>query len=109
MLPSGNEAVHSSAESDSSFSTDAEYQEPLFERPRSVFGGILVGLGMTSRRRREAKPELDYFTASRDELVEGLLRKKLPLGEQRKSRHIYTSGIVKKALIFVPVVALSVL
>lgn len=107
MLPSEVQNVHFPVDSDSPSCIDAEYQEPRLKRPKSLLGRIVFAFGMTNPRRREARS--GYLSGWRDESVDELLEKKSPVRAKQKSRQPHTFGGVKKALLFLPAVVLSIL
>lgn len=117
MLPSGLKAVHPFTDtprngSVSNASDDSSIDEVYYgrsERPRTLLGRILNSLGMNTRRRRQTEPDLDYFSASRDELADGFTKNKLSRRERQRSRQTNACGLVKKILLVLPIVVLVIL
>ena len=113
MLPSGLKAVHPFTDtprngSVSNASDDSSIDEVYYgrsERPRTLLGRILNSLGMNTRRRRQTEPDLDYFSASRDELADDFTKNKV----SRRDRQTNAFGLVRKILLVLPIVVLVIL
>lgn len=113
MLPSGIKTIHSSAaeneiyhdhSSDAASSPEAEYQASPSERPRTLLERMLASLGMSTRRRRDAKAD-----STTDGWADGLLKRDSRLQDTRRRRRISAFDFVKRTLLALPVVVLVVL
>ncbi|KAK4631822.1 Altered inheritance of mitochondria protein 6 [Fulvia fulva] len=85
-----------------SFEDDEDLSSAVLEQSRSgVLARLLGALGMTVRRR---KASYDYF--EQNHLPEGLLKRHSPPRELRRCRRSYVAGVLKRALIALPLVVL---